>query len=81
MFFQIFHLTAFTDHLKHAKAEIKFSHETLIIYDYWKTLAFCNCSVNNCSINEYILKYFFQIFPLILLRASKMLFKHPLAEM
>ena len=43
IFFQIFHSPVSTDHLKHARANIKVSHETIIINDYWKTITFYNC--------------------------------------
>ena len=78
--FSLFHLNVSTDHPKHATAKIQFSHETLIIYDYWKTLAFCNYLVNIGSKNEYILKCFFQIFLLIYLRTYTKLLKHPVVE-
>ena len=62
MIFQIFHSTAFTDHLKHATAKIEVSYEAIVINDYWKTLTFCNCLAKSCYINNYILKYSIYVF-------------------
>ena len=63
MIFQIFHSTAFTDHLKHATAKIEVSYEAIVINDYWKTLTFCNCLAKSCYINNHVLKYSIYDFP------------------
>ena len=46
MFFQIFHSTTFTDHLKHATVKIQVSNGTIVAKDYWKTLTFKLLSKN-----------------------------------